>query len=234
MRKLGADYRTRKYEAGRYIERLESLPSCVPLSDWRSAIGVPSKYPGLRLAILGEIEKVGSEAVLRALLPEFIGGIALQAFHPLIRIAYGIEDQNDQEIAAGLSYLVTEYRPTPQVSTGRIDLRAFLLESANNEIVASSSESTFTQSVLSAVRGGRYFNAGASTIGECASVSIDIFRSSRDFFALHFVTATHAMRICRPYIDERVAEAALTGALISAYDIIGAPRFSPDAVSTFP
>ena len=68
-----------------------------------------------------------------------------------------------------------------------------------------------------------------SEISEAASVALDLFRSTRNFFALHMVTATQAVRICSELIDKKLALAALTGGLLAAHQVVGSPDFDRDS-----
>jgi hypothetical protein len=62
-------------------------------------------------------------------------------------------------------------------------------------------------------------------LNNCAAVALDIYRSTRNFFALHLVTATQAIRICSEFIDAKLALAALTGSLLAAHQVLGSPAF---------
>ncbi len=54
-------------------------------------------------------------------------------------------------------------------------------------------------------------------------MALDIYLSTRNFFALHMVTATQAIRICSEFIDNKLALAALTGGLLAAHKVVGSP-----------
>ena len=72
---------------------------------------------------------------------------------------------------------------------------------------------------------GRYPTGCADSLADCARAALDVYLGTRDFFALHMVTATHASRLCLPFLDEKACLAALTGALLAAHLVVGSPDF---------
>jgi hypothetical protein len=64
-----------------------------------------------------------------------------------------------------------------------------------------------------------------------SAACLQVFHATHDFFALHMVTASHAMRVCAPYAGTEV-HAIGSVALATAYLAIGAPAC--DAIGVLP
>jgi hypothetical protein len=220
--------------ARNYSGKLAPLPppmTVVSEENWR--LQHPDAYPALLVFFDAQIVAKGWQATVRQYLPELISGWVKDAFHPLIRLGYGIEFEAPSEIAAGLAYLTCVgddakllelARQSPTVNRGR---RFF-------ERLQAQRRATFARGPFNA----RYEHivktadlhpadgAFETALVELSRACLEIFHATHDFFALHLVTASHAFRIC-----SRWAGGDLTGlfsvGLGTAYLAIGAPAFRP-------
>lgn len=192
----------------------------------------PPAYRRLLDVYLRHIATEGAEAVLAAVLPEFISGWARHAFHPAIRLAYGFEFQFDEEIAAGLAYLHF-CGPDPAVDA----LASTAVRSDTSPCQLFGSMRQF------AVADAPTFDSGLNTVlqspdlGGCAVVlednldrmtreALDVFASTHDFFALHLLTGAYAFRLLQPFAGPN-ASALLNLGLLLSYAAIGAPEYGP-------
>lgn len=198
-------------------------------SDWRQGIGRSACYPVLLAWFTAQVATKGIAASVSEYLPEFVSSIALQAFHPIIRLGYAIDFESKAETAAALAYLASSHRPFPLDTDNLCDMRGTMQKQAEAGAVTFK-RPTFSGKLLQQLEDDDYPQGQVKTIEEAAAVAFDLFRSSRNFFALHLVTATQAMRICMQFIDEKQALASLTSALLAAHRAVGSPHFSPDNV----
>src|SRR4030095_10432807 len=67
----------------------------------------PAAYSALLVFFDAQIAANGWQATVQKFLPTLISGWVQDAFHPLIRLGYGIEFEAPVEIAAGLAYLTS-------------------------------------------------------------------------------------------------------------------------------
>jgi len=167
---------------------------------------------------------MGIESAVSEYLPEFIGSLAMEAFHPIIRLGYAIDFKSKAETAAALAYMASSHRSVPLDIDHIIDIR--------NEIKTQVSigprsyrKAGFTRSICELLDDDDYPVGRIREISEAAIIALELFRSTRNFFALHMVTATQAVRICSEFIDEKLALAALTGGLLAAHQVVGSPDF---------
>ena len=212
-----------------YAPRLRPVEPGTDPDDWRAGVGRLDAYASLLRHYRAEIERSGRDAVVASHLPVFLPGIALDAFHPVIRLAYGVRFGSDAETAAALAYMAAVHQEFPLDGT-RIDLANTLRDQAAAPNVSFSS-SRFGSSICE-LRDAGSWPAGQASLDACAAASLEVYRATRNFFALHMVTASQAIRALAHLVPRDVAEQALTGSLLAAHLVVGSP--SLDGVKPVP
>lgn len=232
---LGIDIAEIEHFSIRYRRKL------APLSPPDGIVGAPElarhrgrreSYSALVEFFESRIEADGWETTLARHLPDLISGWVKDAFHPLIRLSYGVEFRVPSEIAAGLAYLtITGDDPALAAHARRAPL-------ANDRdylgAVARLSDPAYTRGPFNARYSRIVANAALSPgagnadrpLAELSRRCLDVFHVTHDFFALHLVTGSHAFRICAPWAGPD-AHALFTVGLATAYLAIGAPSFGP-------
>jgi hypothetical protein len=210
-----------------YKKILHEIPSVNASPDWRQGIGRNESYPSLFAWFTEQVAEKGIESVVSEYLPEFIGSLAMEAFHPIIRLGYAIDFKSKAETAAALAYIASSYKNVPVTVDHTIDIQAGMLEQVRTG-PRSYRGTGFTRGICELLAENNYPVGRTADIGDAAIIALDIFRSTRNFFALHMVTATQAVRICSEFIDKKLALAALTGGLLAAHQVVGSPDFDRD------
>ena len=219
-----------------YQRRLVGFPpprEAVGASNWRAHVGHRESYAGLLEFFSNEIERLGWRATVAQYLPPLISGWVKDAFHPLIRLGYGIEFEASIEIAAGLAYF-TIVGDDPTLlemarRSNRIDADDYA-GAARELRDARFARGPFNdryRRILQSVAPRPAAHADVQRY--IARTCLDAFDATHDFFALHLVTSSHAYRVCRPFVEPELG-AALVDDLYSigiatAYVAIGAPAF---------
>jgi hypothetical protein len=231
--------------AAYYQQRLaaQKLPeAAITAENWRRAVGRREAYAGLRAYFLRQIAVLGWQGVVAQYLPLLVSGWVKDAFHPLIRLAYGIEFALPSEVASGLAYLSTvgddpELAAVAERAPQRGEVRAYheALQSSRN---ASFLEGRFNARYRAATRAAALCPAGGSpeqTLKELSRSALEVFHCTHDFFALHLVTASHAFRVCSPWAGPKWSALFSVG-LGAGYLAIGAPPFAvlPTAAAELP
>ena len=234
-----------------YSPRLHEWVSPSPLSDWRDGTGDFHAYPALLQFFLGEVAVRGRMATVQHYLPTFLPGIALHAFHPVIRLGYALDFQCDEEVAAGLAYMIAGYDgfdpaaswPTATSLESPIALSALLrdqVQQGQREFQSA----RFGKAVLELVAAGEYpqwsaAGTGRTGLEECARCALALYQGTRNFFALHLVTATQALGVITDNITSNsisskpaagddlwaLAAASMGSAILAAHLVLGSPRF---------
>lgn len=214
----------------RYATRLSALPpDSQPIDQWEDHIGKTSSYGDLLRYFLSSVEVRGIDAVVRAHLPQLVAGLSADAFHPLIRLAYGVDFGHPAEVAAGLAYLAAVHRPLPEPrwAPGDVPLMEVLRINADDGDIKGFRfrERMFSPRMEELLATASIAGPGApETLTSMAALVVQLHLNTRDFFALHLVTACHALRLCLPFLDD--VEGAIghfQRAVVAAHAVIGAP-----------
>ena len=135
-------------------------------------------------------------------------GVAAGAFHPFIRLAFGIEIDDDDEICEALASWVMGYLPLnipdekPRIEVGAI---------IANLIEASIDPGEFkAPSIFERVKNVGDSDVFQAKVGrplqpsfkDIADIAVRTYLAKPSFVVLHLVTATHALRVvCERYGD---------------------------------
>jgi len=216
-----------------YVTRLHRAPAAPEIEHWQQGIGRLDAYPSVMNWFGDRIDQVGVVSTLAETLPGFLPGLAIDAFHPIIRLGYAVDFDCPEEVAAALACLTIVHHEIP-ISEAAVDLRQ-LVSAQTAAGAISFVENRFGPSILELVRNGTYPVGRALDFQTIARISLDLYRSTRNFFALHLVTATQALR-CLLQDDSKnpdleiMANSSMTGALLAAHLVLGSPKILSDAL----
>lgn len=230
---FAANYRSRVQ-----LEPLRPPAMRLTMDRWREYLGDPS-IEGSAIAYFADVlAESGRAATLKAHLPDLMRGVGAAAFHALIRTAYALEADDDEELAAALSYWTmswldlgvatldgeavnplkifdlfgSAFRPTAKLESGAI-FRRMQAVAAHDSFVSVS------------VR----YSPSKAGLADLAGAAVTLFAATGDFTALHAVTGTHALRLVLPWVDDhQTALAYHWRALLAAYGSMGAPQLPSD------
>jgi hypothetical protein len=178
---------------------------------------------------------LGRDALLARELPGLISGWTRNAFHPLIRLAYGYHFGIDGEIAAGLAYLkwcgpdetIGRLAESLEEATEAVDIHAAFRSLA--ACATSLSISTrFDDRIATVVAHPDFAGAARTypaTLTSISRAALNIFDQTHDFFALHLVTGAHAFRLLYPFAGKWRDEIFSLG-ILAGYAAVGAPDFT--------
>jgi hypothetical protein len=212
---LGADdARLRAFAAAR-VGRYRPLRAAAPLpsADFRSGLGVPSSLVGLIDYFEDALAVEGRDAVLRRVLPELMPGLSGAAFHGLIRTAYALDAVDAAELAHALAYFASvaePLRPLPEPSAGETHSVEVLLRrvEADPRFRAPRRFVLVTPALRAAAELPGFDDSVAAlklhqqTLDDIARGALEVYLGTRDFIALHGLTATHALHKLLPYLSE--------------------------------
>jgi hypothetical protein len=221
LRALGATpERQARFEAG-YLPRLVPLAADDPRRQHQREL-------------LTAIDEHGIGAVVEAELPTWLSGWFREAYHPLIRLGYGVEFQVAEEVAAALAY---------GAATGGCDRLAALARNARARrgtgIELLEDVTALPHEISRADDFGDRAEAALATPGldtlgvvlednvrRISHAALSVFAATPDFVALHLVTASLAFRIVHRHAGPD-ADAILNLGLIAGYLAVGAPPVPP-------
>ena len=250
LHSLGADDKLLGEFAGKSSGKLESIIQ-KPLTEIRRAdfdrqLGNISAFPSYLKYFKNLHKQIGlkeCDDIIRKYLPMLIPGPAGGAFHPLIRLAYAVEQKNSDDIIFSLAYFAASngrLGSTTQGGEKKFDPYAILKAIRSNSKMRLSDKSGLIYDHLknSAAISGfdtyvNGFRLGESDLSVIAKIVLDIYLSRENIATLHGVTGTHAFRILLPYMaDSQVALISLWQAVAALYVANGAPELTVPQTET--
>lgn len=222
-----------------YEGRLEPVSAGLgAVDDWSSCLGESEREPDLLAHFDESIVRRGREAVLADVVPRLLDGLITDAFHPLLRLSYGLAFGREDEIAAGLAYWVATHRslppPTP-VSGARMSPVevATQLSRALADAEPITSGGLITPRLVLAAGRPEYrelVDRAEPCLSELAVLASRLFVASDTFVSLHAVTATHAARVLLEHVPkvESALLRELTRALLAVHVVEGCPELAEE------
>ncbi|MFV2090643.1 MAG: questin oxidase family protein [Pseudomonadales bacterium] len=181
------------------------------------------------------VSERGARAVLADKLPDLVSGWVKDAYHPLIRIAYGCEFAVDAEVAAGLAYLhwcgpdpIMQSLGESAIVNGSIN--ALFTQMADCAVGISPTRN-FNQCLEMVLAQPAFKTAAASVPDQLRTFSVtalQVFASTHNFFALHLVTGAHAFRVLQPFTGAH-GDLLFGLGLLAGYAAVGAPDYDDRA-----
>lgn len=222
--------------AASYRERLAPRPPAqgiLTADDWHLQLGNADGYAALVAFFDAAIAERGWPAVLDRYLPVLISGLVRGAFHPLIRLAYGIQFEVPEEVAAGLAFMACTGIDERLVRASQreplaVDASDYLKrwQAHRDPAFAAGRFDARYDRVLDAVCLQPVASASGTGFSSISRACLEVFHATHDFFALHLVTGSHAFRVCAPWAGPD-PERLLGVAVAAAYLAVGAPHFGP-------
>ena len=234
MAALGTERDSLTTYAANYEDRLDAPVRHTeePPASFTDALGKHAAYGALIAYFDREVAQHGVAKTLATHLPDLVSGWVRFAFHPIIRLAYGVRFGVESEVAAGLAYLAC---------AGPDDALRALARTARpqDEItlpnaVPIATEAPFEHRYNAAVASGALSSCVVvlpDNQRALAELALTLFNDTHDFFALHVVTGTHALGVCANAIGLDV-DGLMSAGLLAAYLAIGAPPFDREARPT--
>jgi hypothetical protein len=201
--------------------------------EWARHLGDRAAFGALRLCFQDWIADAGPLTVITAVLQGAPFAPATQAFHGLIRLAYGIEAGHAGEIASGLASLISSHLPI-DVSLDEAR-KAQSVEAAFDQVAEALSGVALPRdsitSRLRAVATDERFGkavlappASVALLDDLARATIGAYWRKPDFTLLHTVTATRAARVVFAQLSDGLVKQLLPNlwvALCAAYAAVG-------------
>lgn len=245
LRALGADDQRLEDYSTHYVERLSLKPrrhEAIEDDQWTQYLGQSRHESALADYFNERLRNDGVKATLSAVLPTLFVGVAAGAFHPLIRLAYGLEMQHPEEIAEALTYWTIAYLPLP--TTGKPlasseplailqELRAGPDLRKGDYLERNLNIFERMEEISAHPRYPDLFHAidiDDQTLTNLATAGLWAYNAEPDFTVLHWITSCHAMRLVLPYLQQpQTALRYYWTAIATAYLTLRTPALQSDA-----
>ena len=171
--------------------------------------------------------------------PQLSAGVASQAFHGLIRVAYAVDSGVDADIPDALAAWKGGFSELPDRGSEHFATfaDAFAAVAADDRLP----RSVDGRSIDGRIARVAALPAFADYLGTIAHVALPevaltsarVFAATGDFVALHMVTGCHAMRTLAPFLAPRALHVFAT-AVLAAYVVIGRPPLAEGVPAALP
>ncbi|MFO1328249.1 MAG: questin oxidase family protein [Rubrivivax sp.] len=211
LERLGADAARLRAFAAAYEKAKRLRPARAPggwvAGDiWTGRLGDRAAWPAYRDLFRQWLGHEGVAATLHQVLPALMPGCAAAAFHGPIRVAYALQAAHAAELADGLAHWAAFHQPLGELAPmgDEPDPRVLLRRLR----AGTSSAPLITGRIADAARGGAVnrtiaaLRVDEATPERLARAAAFAYAATGNFTALHLVTATHAMRVIAPFVDE--------------------------------
>ncbi len=213
LHRLGASDARLQAFADAYRPKLEAAPPAVdwPAGEpWKAAFGEPAAWAAYRALFAQWLVHESRDAVLAQVLPALMPGCGAAAFHGLIRTAYAVESGHAGELADGLAYWACRFLPLPDAGErGREDDPGVVLDALRGPMQSWRCDAGLIVERMQAAAQHPAFTAhvarlrvGDSTLASLARLALARYAQGGDFTVLHLATASHALRLLLPFVDE--------------------------------
>jgi len=222
-------------------------PPAVQLQQWADLRGQARAFEPLSRGFAERVVQEGAPRVVGEVWAELGNGVATNAFHALIRVAYGLDAGHAGEIGAGLASLVVAHLPltlstaeaptVPSVQTALERIHASLAGAhavtgaITAALRAAAADSRLTQSLSLPLA------QGPERMAAMADTALQLYAQTRSFPVLHLVTMLHARRVLLthcPQLATSQQDLALWMAFCTAYAAVGAPQLQASVASGNP
>lgn len=231
--KLGASTDELQHFFDNYIKKLEPKKSNSNPFDWKESLGTYSHNSEYIAFFKLKLQELGKANLLKEFLPLLFKGVGAGAFHPLIRLGFALEMDNEDEIVESLAAWAMSFLPLksnekktnetiPEIltrlSNDLFDANTYRVPTVYKRMVKANQDPFFQEHLRIPTP------IDLKTISQAA---LKIFRSHPSFACIHLVTSTHALRLVLPYLEKpQVAFESFWLAFISVYVSEGAPKIN--------
>jgi hypothetical protein len=202
------------YRAKSGLTRIPDRVAPIDLATWGAALGDRAREADYRSFFAGEVGRLSIAGAVQTYLQRLIQGVAASATHPLMRLAYGILEQDPREVGVALAYWAACYLPLPAATgaapktddPGEVLAAVDAIEGVHDY----EPESDLLWHNIRAVGelpGFRpvvdWLAFGDGAPRRMAATSLALFVGTMDFAALHAVTGLHWVRLVSPYLEDK-------------------------------
>jgi hypothetical protein len=207
--------------------------------DWTNSLNQLPHFSRLSLWFLQRLQLERIHAILSEVIQRVPFAPATNAFHSIIRVGYGLQQNYPSEIAAGLSSYVVGHLvlPLPDESTvcamsaesGLIQLQSTFSGSSWNssmitERLRKIAQDTRFRSQLP--RAPQYPANSEQFLIDLSALAVRLYLTTKDFTILHMVTGTYAAKLIESKLEDYQLQRMINSvwsAYCAAYVSVGAP-----------
>lgn len=215
---------------------------------YKNHLGTHDYYHAHKDYFSKQLKTYGREETLKKHINFLMHGVCGAAFHGLLRTAFGLRSDNDQEIISGLAYWADTHKTILDDSLALKDngqsLHACFEEAHQAYLkghwdhVPHSAPNIYSKIkyIADTPAFGAMINSlsldKATSLDDFREVSLALYQTQPNFTSLHCLTGVHGFKeIYNHAADKEQAKAIMAQSIIAAYISLGAPKLTPQHIS---
>ncbi len=191
-----------------YSVKLKSLKpiSSVVNFDWTTLLGEKEQFSNYLVFYSTRVDEIGIELTIKEYIDTLIHGCAASAFHALIRLSYGVLQENKTEVAFGLAHLSAHYFTLPESTTSQLSPQKLFKQALVPFAQYNAVGSSITASMQDIIDHQQFAQVNVYpavlTLSEMSKMFAKLYLQTDDFTVLHSVTSCHAFRTLQPFMQQ--------------------------------
>jgi hypothetical protein len=228
-------------EFAEYYSRTNRLPPLpaeiapISLADWQTALGDRRREADYRGFFAAETRRLGGSGAIRHYVPVLARGIGASALHGLMRLAYGVLREDEDEIGIALGYWAATWLPLRDEPAGPPEfdepIALAVLMQSEPAFRSVTVETDLLWHWMRAVGGKAEFapligrlRCGPDLLERVTGASLLLYASTMTFEGLHALTGSYWLRLISPLLDDPIPVARFFWqAILAVYPKIGMP-----------
>lgn len=210
LAKMGASDNKLEIFFDDYVPKLDKLfvPGISKPNDFRESLGNSIKFHEHLAYFREEVKKDGTEKTIKDSLPHLLPGLSASAFHAMIRLAYAIQINDEDEIIYSLAFWASEYKSLGEIGELTNNTCEDLLSDASpigrgfkfaegniiDRMVEISQQESFNKISIQPKK---------ISLEEISKLAIVLYLGTMNFTMLHGVTSCHAMRLILEFVENK-------------------------------
>ena len=171
--------------------------------EWRENLGNQDAFNDYLAYFKAQISVHGLSEVTIAHIDTLIQGCGSSAFHAMIRLSYGLQEENDTEVAFGLAHMAAHSLSIHLPANSDLTASHIIDNALSAFSDFSFSANSITQRMGAVIHDDRFIAVNQfpqkATLSQLSQLFAELYLTTRDFTVLHAVTSCHAMQLILPY-----------------------------------
>lgn len=174
--------------------------------EWREHLGNQDAFDDYFAYFKTQISVHGLSEVTADHIDTLIQGCGSSAFHAMIRLSYGLQEENDTEVAFGLAHMAAHYLSINLPANSDLSASHIIDNALSAFSDFSVSAFSISERMDTVIHDERFIAINQfpqqATLSQLSQQFAELYLSTRDFTVLHAVTSCHAMQLILPYCKQ--------------------------------
>lgn len=203
-----------EYKKIHNMEKLHAVTSSINTNNWTQHFGQTEKYEEYQEFFKAEIKENGTKKAIAKYFNLLVSGIASEAFHCLIKLCYGIESDNTDEVINALAYMCACYFEIPTIEKEQTNksVTSIIKDLENSHWFSKKTYAghTISKKIITVFEDPEFPKhmefpdfTSEKVMQQLKNSVLKIHLGKWNFISLHLVTSFHSLKIIEPFVVSR-------------------------------